>query len=223
MFIGTVFPPVLVKNHTMSSLGPAETGASITHCRAIMDVPLKGLHWTVETGSLIYQISRFSDPIHAGRYYCQAQVDGATSSLTPSNALTFTVSDSVFNLNPCGDSSSMELEDFIYKVCWKHIFLYCICIIIYSYSNINLPVWSLHIYSCLILCASYISHYRQHLLNGYHNYCLHTVSRGKSITQFVGVCVSWCSSSVCYDHPSPCHTLYWTLPQEEQNYRLLQA
>ena len=27
MFIGTVFPPVLVKNHTMSSLGPAETGA----------------------------------------------------------------------------------------------------------------------------------------------------------------------------------------------------
>ncbi len=58
-------------------------------------------------------LGRFSDPIHAGRYYCQAQVDGATSSLTPSNALTFTASDSVFNLNPCGDSSGgMGLEDF---------------------------------------------------------------------------------------------------------------
>ncbi len=61
MFIGTVCPPVLVKNHTMSSLGPTETGACTTHCRANMDTPLKGLHWTVETGSLIYQIS------HAGK------------------------------------------------------------------------------------------------------------------------------------------------------------
>ncbi len=58
-------------------------------------------------------LGRFSDPIHAGRYYCQAQVDGATSSLTPSNALTFTASDSVFNLNPCGVSSGgMGLEEF---------------------------------------------------------------------------------------------------------------
>ncbi len=65
---------------------------------------------TVMNGELIeltstITLGRFSDPIHAGRYYCQAQVDGATSSLTPSNALTFTASDSVFNLNPCGDSS----------------------------------------------------------------------------------------------------------------------
>ncbi len=58
-------------------------------------------------------LGRFSDPIHAGRYYCQAQVNGDTSSLTPSNALTFTASDSVFNLNPCGDSSGgVGLEDF---------------------------------------------------------------------------------------------------------------
>ncbi len=72
---------------------------------------------TVMNGELIeltstITLGRFSDPIHAGRYYCQAQVDKATSSLTPSNALTFTASDSVFNSNPCGDSSSMELEDF---------------------------------------------------------------------------------------------------------------
>ncbi len=66
---------------------------------------------TVMNGELIeltstITLGRFSDPIHAGRYYCQAQVDGATSSLTPSNALTFTASDSVFNLNPCGGSSA---------------------------------------------------------------------------------------------------------------------
>ncbi len=73
---------------------------------------------TVMNEELIEQTStitlgRFSDPIHAGRYYCQAQVDGATSSLTPSNTLTFTVSDPVFSSNPCGDSSGgMGLEDF---------------------------------------------------------------------------------------------------------------
>ncbi len=73
---------------------------------------------TVMNGELIeltstITLGRFSDPIHAGRYYCQAQADGATSSLTPSNALTFTASDSVFTSNPCGDSSGgMELEDF---------------------------------------------------------------------------------------------------------------
>ncbi len=61
MFIGTVFPPVLVKNHIMPSLRPAEPGACAIHCRANMDAPLKGLHWTEETGSLIYQIS------HAGK------------------------------------------------------------------------------------------------------------------------------------------------------------
>ncbi len=68
---------------------------------------------TVMNGKLIeltstITLGRLSDPIHAGRYYCQAQVDGATSSLTPSNALTFTASDSVFNLNPCG----VELGNF---------------------------------------------------------------------------------------------------------------
>ncbi len=73
---------------------------------------------TVMNGELIeltstITLGRFSDPIHAGRYYCQAQVDGATSSLTPSNALTFTASDAVFNLNPCEDSSGgMGLENF---------------------------------------------------------------------------------------------------------------
>ncbi len=72
---------------------------------------------TVMNGELIeltstITLGRFSDPIHAGRYYCQAQVDGATSSLTPSNALTFTASDSVFNLHPCGDSSG-GVVDFI--------------------------------------------------------------------------------------------------------------
>ncbi len=73
---------------------------------------------TVMNGELIeltstITLGRFSDPIHAGRYYCQAQVDGATSSLTPSNTLTFTASDSVFNINPCGDSNGgFRLEDF---------------------------------------------------------------------------------------------------------------
>ncbi len=73
---------------------------------------------TVMNGELIeltstITLGRLSDPIHAGRYYCQAQVDGATSSLTPSNALTFTANDSVFNLNPCGGSSGgVGLENF---------------------------------------------------------------------------------------------------------------
>ncbi len=74
--------------------------------RTVMNRELIELTSTITLG-------RFSDPIHAGRYYCQAQVDGATSSLTPSNALTFTASDSVFNLNPCGDSNGgIGLEDF---------------------------------------------------------------------------------------------------------------
>ncbi len=81
-------------------------------------VSIASQNQTVMNGELIeltstITLGRFSDPIHAGRYYCQAQGDGATSSLTPSNALTFTASDSVFNLNPCGDSSGgMGLEDF---------------------------------------------------------------------------------------------------------------
>ncbi len=81
-------------------------------------VSIASQNQTVMNGELIeltstITLGRFSDPIHAGRYYCQAQVDGAMSSLTPSNALTFTASDSVFNLNPCGDSSGgVGLEEF---------------------------------------------------------------------------------------------------------------
>ncbi len=81
-------------------------------------VSIASQNQTVMNGELIeltstITLGRFSDPIHAGRYYCQAQVDGATSSLTPSNALTFTVSDPVFSSNPCGASNGgMGLEDF---------------------------------------------------------------------------------------------------------------
>ncbi len=59
--------------------------------RAVMNGELIELTSTITLG-------RLSDPIHVGRYYCQAQVDGATSSLTPSNALIFTTDDVVFPL-----------------------------------------------------------------------------------------------------------------------------
>ncbi len=81
-------------------------------------VSIASQNQTVMNGELIkltstITLGRFTDPIHAGRYYCQAQVDGAMSSLTPSNALTFTASESVFNLNPCENSSGgVGLEDF---------------------------------------------------------------------------------------------------------------
>ncbi len=77
----------------MNTFAPLRRIAS--QYRAVMNGEL------IELTSTTITLGRLSDPIHAGRYYCQAQVDGATSSLTPSNALIFTTDDVVFSSNPC--------------------------------------------------------------------------------------------------------------------------
>ncbi len=73
-------------------------------------VSIASQNQTVMNGELIeltstITLGRFSDSIHTGRHYCQAQVEGVSSLLSPSNALTFTTNDSVLNFNPYRDSN----------------------------------------------------------------------------------------------------------------------
>ena len=57
---------------------------------------------TVRNGELIeitstMTLGEFSFPTHAGRYFCQVEVDGLTSSLSPSNAQTYTDYEAIFS------------------------------------------------------------------------------------------------------------------------------
>lgn len=96
------------------------TGGNTVLINEVTFTPLMSIvsqNQTVRNGELVKLTStitfgRFSDPIHAGNYFCQAQLDGATSSLFPSNAITFTTDDAVFNFSPCGINGGMGLADF---------------------------------------------------------------------------------------------------------------
>ncbi len=159
-------------------------------------VSIASQNQTVMNGELIeltstITLGRFSDSIHAGRHYCQAQVEGVSSLLSPSNALTFTTNDSVLNFNPYRDSNLTETEDFTQttrgiagNIDFSTVLVQPATVAptstsqsgSYSTSPLQLlshPLCSLHL--SLVLS----------------NPILLTASIRSTLSQFVGVCVSW--------------------------------